>query len=153
MPKDIYTGNGNLALNNLDLIRHIRDYEFEDLPNNNKTNKSQSKLKLKAVCYTLAAYRNNVTGQCNPDQRSLASNCGCSKDTIRRSLNELINRDFIISVNLSRIGSNVKNRYYFRYDANDLEQMFNDSDHEMYKTDEYEFVEDAIYQFTSRGLL
>lgn len=143
-PKEIHTGNGNQALNNLDLYRHIRDYEFPDLPNKNKTNKAQSKLKLKAVLFTLATYRNNVTAQCNPDQRTIAENCGCSKDTVRRSINELVERGFIVIINLAPTGSNTRNRYYFRYDMTDLKSMFDDYDHELHKTNECDYIEEAI---------
>lgn len=137
IPKDIYTGNGNLALNNLDLFKYIRDLRFT---------KAQT-IGLKSILFTLATYRNNTTGQCNPDQRSIADGAGCTRNTVIRNIKSLIRMKILLMVNLGLTGSNTKNHYYFCYDMCDLKEMFNDSDHELHKTNEYEYIKEAIYSY------
>ncbi len=141
IPKDIYPGNGNLALNNLDLFKSIRELRFV---------KAQS-LGLKSILFTLATYRNNTTGQCNPDQRSIAEGAGCTRNTVGRSIKALIKMKVLLIVNLGMTGSNTRNRYYFWYDMCDLKQMFNDSDHELHKTNEPEYIEEAIHDYDQKN--
>ena len=137
MPKqsqEVYTGNGNQALNNLELYKAIREFRF------NRSNTTG----LKSILFTLATYRNNVTGQCNPDQRSIADGSGCTRNTVIRNIKILVKCKVLIIVNLGSIGSNTKNRYYFCYDLETLKQMFDDYDHELHKTNEPEYIEEAI---------
>jgi len=134
MPNEVFTVSGNTALNNLELYKYIRDLKFT------KSNSAT----LKSILFTLVTYRNNTTGQCNPSQISIASGAGCTSRTVTTRIKELVASKILILINLGLIGSNTRNRYYFYYDLETLEEMFNNDDHELHKTNEFEYIEEAI---------
>lgn len=136
LPKEVLTNNGNPALNNIELYQLIRDSNLKRPP-------------LKSICYTLATYRNNATGQCNPDMRSIANGAGCTKNTVIRCLKELANLRALIILNDDPTDGITRNRYYFTLDMPRLKEMFNHDDHEIEKSCEYEYVEEAIYIYDS----
>lgn len=148
----VFTNNGNKALDNIALFKYIRDLDLRIHSKKTANGKVTSKTAMKAVLFTLATYRNNTTGQCNPDMRTIGENSGCSRDTVSRSISELINRKVLIKINMGYTGSNTRNRYYFAYDMKDLKDMFEDCDHEIHKSSELEPVEEAIYQYKTHVL-
>lgn len=149
MSKKCLTQNGNPALNNLALYNHIRDFDFKspEFGNHKKRNRAGSKAAIKAVCFVLATFRNNVTGQCNPDMRTIAEKSCVSLDTVRRTLDDLERRGFIIKINHGLIGSRERNHYYFTCDIERLREMFEYENCEIEKTSEYEYVEEVISHY------
>jgi len=145
MSKEPLTCNGNKALDNIALFKTIRDTEFKSRSGNKKAG---TKSALKAVCFVLATYRNNVTAQCNPTIKTIAKGAGCSSDTARRAIDELAKIGFIIKMNMGARGSRENNHYYFVCDFHILVSMHTDGDHEISKVSEYDYVYEAIKFFT-----
>lgn len=56
----------------------------------------------KCVAYTLASYRNSVTGLCFPSQQRLAIKCGCCRQHVCATIKSLKNKK-IIKMENSRI--------------------------------------------------
>lgn len=148
--KECLTNNGNPALNNLELYKHIRDFDFKTPVFGEHKKRSGSKSSLKSVCFVLATYRNNTTGQCNPDMRTIAEKANVSLDTARRAIDELEARGFIIKINHGETGSRERNHYYFTRDIDRLREMFEYENHEIEKSIEAEYVEDVMHQYYAK---
>jgi len=147
---DVFTNNGNAALDNIALFRKIAHLDLK-ISFKNDQGKLKSRTALKSILFVLATFRNNTTSQCNPDTRTIADLAGCSRDTVNRSLNTLIEHGILIKIS-SPVGSNVKNKYYFCLDMPDLIGIFEDDEHEIHNTPEGESVEEAIEIYRSHVL-